>query len=161
MKLVARNPACVVLLLCSSLCGCATNLENLISTPKVELLDVEIMGLGFKSQTFMLSFDVSNPNSLPLPISSVKYGIKLDGQRFASGQTPSKFSVPANGNSQFAISVELDLLQTAPRILSIVRQGDRENIDYELQGELAVDIPFTPPVSYHSNGTIRIGSGGY
>lgn len=161
MKLAARNLVCVVLLLCSGLSGCATSLENLVSSPKVALSDVEIMGLGFKSQTFLLSFDVSNPNSFSLPVSGVSYGIKLDGQRFASGQTPSKFSVPANGETQFAISVELDLMQTAPRILSIVRQGDREKIDYELQGELAIDIPFTPPVSYHSTGTIRVGSGAF
>ncbi len=138
--------------------GCATSLENIVRTPRVELTNIEVMGLGFKSQTFLLSFEVSNPNAFALPIKNVSYGVRLDGQRFASGTTPTGFSVPAQGNAPFAISVELDLLQTAPRLLSTVRQGDRAYIGYELEGELAVDIPLTPPITYEGSGNIRIGN---
>ena len=149
----------VILLLASA--GCATQLENVVSSPKVQLTNVEVMGLGFKSQTFLLSFDVQNPNAFALPVKNVSYGVRLDGQRFASGTTPSSFSVPAQGVAQFAISVELDLLQTAPRLLSIVRQGDRSHIDYELEGELAVDILLTPPIDYRTRGSIRIDGGAF
>ncbi len=156
MTPVLRRLLIVILLIGSG--GCATTLDNVVSSPKVELTNVEVMGLGFKSQTFLLSFDVRNPNPFPLPVRHVSYGVRLDGQRFASGTTPTGFSVPAQGDAQFAISVELDLLQTAPRLLSIVRQGDRTHIGYELEGELAVDIPLTPPISYDTTGSIRISS---
>ena len=138
------------------LTGCATTLESLVKSPRVELRDVSVLGLGFNNQTFLLSFDISNPNPFPLPVSSVSYGIKLDGQRFASGETPSEFSVPASGNGQFAISVDLNLLQSAPQLLSIVRQGVRKNVAYELNGRLAVDIPLAPAVSYRNTGSIRL-----
>lgn len=136
--------------------GCASLPENLIAKPEVELRDVEVVGLGFKGQTFLLSFDISNPNPFRLPVSHVSYGLKLDGLRFASGETPSNISVPASGRSEFAISVELDLLTTAPRLLSIVRDGVHGEIPYELEGELGVDIPLTPPVSFGTVGSIRI-----
>ncbi len=138
------------------LTGCATTLENLVESPGVELSDVQVVGLGFNSQTFLLSFDVSNPNSFSLPVSSVSYGIKLDGQRFASGETPSAFSVPANGDTQFAISVDLNLLQTAPQLLSVIRQSVRRDVRYELEGKLAVDIPLAPPLSYRNTGSVRL-----
>ena len=86
------------------------------------------------------------------------YGVKLDGQHFASGETASEFTVPADGDAQFAISVDLDLLQTAPQLLFIVRQGIRQDISYELEGYLALDIPLTSPVKYRSRGTIRLRS---
>ncbi len=159
MKPALQRLLIVILLVGSG--GCATNLENVVSSPKVELISVEVMGLGFKSQTFLLSFDVRNPNSFALPVRNVSYGVRLDGQRFASGTTPSSFSVPAQGNAQFAISVELDLLQTAPRLLPIVRQGDRSHIPYELTGELAVDIPFAPAIAYKTTGSIRIGGSAF
>lgn len=159
MTTALRRTLIVILLIGSG--GCATSLENVVSSPKVELTSVEVMGLGFKNQTFLLSFNVRNPNAFALPVKNVSYGVRLDGQRFASGTTPSSFSVPAQGDAQFAISVELDLLQTAPRLLSIVRQGDRSHIGYELEGELAVDIPFTPPIAYKTNGSIRIGGSAY
>ena len=87
--------------------------------------------------------------------------MKLDGQRFATGRTPCKIHVPAGETTQFAISVELDLLNTAPRLLSIIREGVRSDIPYELEGELGIDLPLTPPVTYRSTGTIRLNSGGF
>jgi len=155
-RLASRHLAMAGVML--ALSACASLPENLISKPKVELSDVQIVGLGFKNQTFLLSFDIHNPNPFPLPVSHVSYGVRLDGHRFASGQTPSEFLVPASGDEQFAISVELDLLTTAPQLLSIVRDGARTEVPYDLEGQLGIDIPLTPPVAYRTSGAIRLNS---
>lgn len=139
-----------------ALAGCASLSENLISTPDVQLRDVKVVGLGFNNQTFLLSFDIHNPNPFPLPVNHVSYGLRLDGQRFANGKTTSDISVPASGDARFAISVELDLLTTAPQLLSIVRDGTRGEVPYQLDGQLGIDIPLTPPVAYRTQGTIRL-----
>jgi LEA14-like dessication related protein len=150
-----------MLLLASCLSACATIPEGLVDSPNVKLRNVQVVGLGFSSQTFLLSFDIANPNPFPLPIRNVGYGVRLDGQRFASGETASNFTVPANGKSSFAISVDLDLLQTAPQLLSIVRGGTGRDVHYELEGRFAVDIPFMPEVSYHDTGRIRLNANGF
>jgi LEA14-like dessication related protein len=95
-----------------------------------------------------------------LPVEHISFGVRLDGQRFASGETASEVSVPADGDTSFAISVELDLLSTAPQLLSIVRENRRREIPYALEGRLGVGIPMTPPVSYRTDGLIRLGSDG-
>ena len=151
----------LVLLLALVSGGCASSLENMLQPPEVQLTAVEVVGLGFNNQTFLLSFDVSNPNAFALPINAVSYGVKLNGQRFASGETASEFSVPAGGDARFAISVELDLLQTAPQLLSIVRDGVRNDIPYQLDGKLTLGLPLAPPVSFRNGGTIRLRSGSY
>lgn len=140
------------------LAGCASLPENIVSQPEVKLRDVQVMGLGFKNQTFLLSFDIHNPNPFTLPINHLSYGLRLDGERFASGETPSDISVPASGDAQFALTVELDLLSTAPQLLSIVRDSTRGDVPYQLEGRLGVDIPFTPPIPYRTLGTIRLSS---
>ena len=145
-------------LLAFCLSACATVPESLVASPSVSLSNVQVVGLGFKSQTFLLSFDVANPNPFPLPVRNVGYGVRLDGQRFASGETPSEFTVPANGDTSFAISVDLDLLQTAPQLLSIVRDGTRGSIGYELEGQFALDIPLIPAIKYRDSGSIRLNS---
>ena len=150
-----------IALLVFLLSACASIPESLISSPRVKLSDVQVVGLGFKSQTFLLSFEVANPNPFPLPVRNVAYGVRLDGQRFASGETASEFTIPAEGNATFAISVNLNLLQTAPQMLSIVRDGARRDIRYELVGQLGVDIPLTPPLKYNTSGTIRLNSASY
>ena len=140
------------------LAACASIPDNIIGKPEMRLRGVQVVELGFKNQTFLLSFDVSNPNPFPLPMTQVSYGVRLDGHRFASGKTLCDISVPAGGDAEFAISVELDLLTTAPQLLSVVRDGVRGDIPYELEGELGVNIPFTPPVPFRTDGTIRLGS---
>lgn len=143
------------------LAACETLPDNLVEKPDVALRDVRVVGLGFNAQTFLLSFDISNPNAFALPVNHVSYGIKLDGQRFATGKTPSEIRVPAGGTTQFAISVELDLLKTAPALLSIVREGVRKEVPYELEGQLGIDLPLTPPITYRTQGAIRLDSGGF
>jgi LEA14-like dessication related protein len=150
-----------ILLLALVLSACATLPENLVKSPSVTLSNVEIVGFGFNGQTFLLSFDVENPNPFALPVRSIDYGLKLDGQRFASGETASDFTIPASGNTSFAISVDLNLLQSAPQLLSIVRDAARRELAYELDGHLGVDIPLTPPIKYHNSGTIRLNSGSH
>lgn len=158
MKTMRTGLPAIVSLLALTLSGCANTLQNMVKSPSVTLNAVEIVGLALTGQTFMLTFDVSNPNSFSLPISSVNYGVKLDGQQFASGSTASKFSVPANGDAQFAISVDLNLLQTAPMLLALVRRSANEDVPYELDGELAVDLPLVPTLPYRGSGSIRLAS---
>ena len=79
------------------LAACAS-LENIVSAPNVSLRNVEVASLDFGEQKFLLSFDVYNPNPFPLPIKTVSYAVRLDGQRFASGEAASAFTVPAGSD---------------------------------------------------------------
>ncbi|NNC77282.1 MAG: hypothetical protein HKN77_04915 [Woeseiaceae bacterium] len=142
------------------LASCAS-LENLVSAPQVSLKNVQVESLDLASQSFLLSFDVSNPNPFPLPIKAIQYAIELDGHMFASGDAASAFTVPASGDGEFAISVDLNLLRTAPELLFIVREGVRRDIPYALQGELGIDLPYAKPVAFSTGGEIRLRSPGF
>ncbi len=137
------------------LASCAT-LEDIVSAPDVELTEVHVETLDLNQQTFLLEFDVVNPNPFPLPVSTVAYGVRLDGHRFASGETTSSFIVPAGSEGAFMISVDLNLLQTAPELLFIVREAVQRDIPYVLEGRLGVDIPAVKPVRFETEGMIRL-----
>jgi LEA14-like dessication related protein len=143
------------LLLATTLLSACASTGDLVSAPDVSLRNVQLTDVELSRQTFLLSFDVSNPNPFPLPISTVSYGVELDSQRFASGQTRGGFTVPASGDGEFAISVELNLLKTAPQLLYIVRDGEKRDIAYELKGQLGVDIPLVKPMDFESSGAVR------
>ena len=61
----------------------------------------------------------------------------------------------ASGQTKFAISVELDLVKTAPPLLYIVKDSFEREIPYELQGEFDLDIPATTPLRFSSSGAVR------
>ena len=135
--------------------GCAST-GITVEKPGVSLSNVEVAEIDLDSQTFVLDFDVINPNPFPLPIRSISYGVELDGFRFASGQTTGAFTVPANGDSHFEITVDVDLMRTAPQLMFIVRDGIYREIPYSLEGRFAIDVPFTNPVSFRNEGSIRL-----
>tara|TARA_R110002096_G_scaffold154_3_gene721 strand:+ start:4844 stop:5290 length:447 start_codon:yes stop_codon:yes gene_type:complete len=143
------------------LSSCASLPEGLLAAPDISLRNVNVMGLGIDGQTFLLTFDASNPNAIALPVKYIAYGLELDGKHFASGKTASEFTIPANGTASFAISVDLNLLRTAPELLFVVRDGTRRDIPYAVKGELGVDIPMTPVLRYRNSGGIRLGTGSY
>lgn len=146
----------ITLLLAAGMLSACSTLESLVEPPGVTLRNVEVQSLDLTQQSFLLSFDVTNPNPFPLPIRSISYAIDLDGQRFASGDTASEFTVAAGSDSEFAISVDLNLLQTAPQLLFIVRDGVRRDIPYALEGRLGIDLPYAKPVAFRTDGLIRL-----
>jgi len=58
--------------------------------------------------------------------------------------------VPAHGDDQFVLSVNVSFLDSASQLTSLLRGGVPDHVEYELQGSLAIDIPFVKPVAFSS-----------
>ena len=137
--------------------GCATTGTS-IDAPSVDLKSVELSKASFKSQTFLLGFDVNNPNPFPLPVKTIRYSVRLGNHKFAGGETQCDFVVPADGGDEIAISVDLDMLRSASELTAVIRDGLTDHVEYELQGSLGVDLPLVKPVPFSSTGVIRLRS---
>lgn len=137
------------------LSGCAGP-GTLISTPAVDLTSVKMEKIRFTGQTFLLGFEVDNPNAFPLPIKAVKYSVSFDDERFAGGEARAAFTIPARGSDEFQLSVELDIMNAANQISSLLQGGMREHVNYRVEGSLTVDIPFAKPLPFASSGTIQV-----
>ena len=138
------------------LSGCAGS-ETLVSSPTVSLSSVELERADFRQQTFLLAFDVSNPNPFPLPVKSMSYRVLFDDEKFAGGEAAGSFTVPARSDDEFMISVDLDILNSASQFASLMQNGVPDQVNYALEGSLTVDIPFTRPIPFSSSGVIRVG----
>ena len=47
-------------------------------------------------------------------------------------------------------------MRTAPQLMFIVRDGIYRDIPYALEGQFAIDVPLTNPVSFRNEGSIRL-----
>ncbi len=137
------------------LSACAS-LENLVYPPQVSLRSVNVENINFRVQTFVLSFDVTNSNPFPLPISTISYDVKLGGHRFFSGVAASEIMIPASSDGAFAISVDLNILRTAPELMFVLRKGTRHDIPYAVEGKLGIDVPYTKHFKFEDSGLIRL-----
>jgi LEA14-like dessication related protein len=143
-----------IALVCT-LSACAGT-ASLVDSPSIRLTNIQSGHMGFDRQNFVLEFAIHNPNAFPLPVRSLRYDLQIAEQRFASGETQGEFTVPAGGDSAFAISVDLDMLQQASRLASMLRVGSRGDLPYKLQGDISVNIPMTRPLPFSSSGSISL-----
>lgn len=137
------------------LAGCAGT-GALVSAPTVDLTSVEIEKISFTGQTVLLGFVVDNPNAFPLPVRSVNYRVMFDDERFAGGEARAAFTIPAYGSDAFQLSVQLDILNTAGQISSLLQGGLPDRVNYRVEGDLSVDIPLAKPLPFSSTGTIQV-----
>lgn len=139
-----------------ALSACAGT-ETLVSSPTVSLSSVELERADFRQQTFLLGFDVRNPNPFPLPVRSMTYRVLFDDEKFAGGEADGSFTVPARSGDEFMISVDLDIINSASHLASLMQNGVPDRVNYALEGSLTVDIPFTRPIPFSSSGVIHVG----
>lgn len=155
MKYRSRYRATFAISIAAFVASCAAT-DTFVSSPTVNLTSVELASASLTHQTFHLGFDVDNPNPFPLPVTAVEYYVLFDDEKFAGGETSGSFIVPARGQDAFMISVDLDALGSATRFVSLFRRGVHDQVNYELRGNLSVDIPFSRPIPFSSTGVIRV-----
>ncbi len=151
------RPAAGVLVVaaCLTAGGCATSRFD-AEPPTVRLDSVRLLEADWSGQSFVLVFAAENPNGFPLPVRSVDYAVQLAGQRFASGSATEGFTLPARGAGQFSIEVHTDLLGSASTLSALIFREGRREIDYELAGELGLDIPFARPLRFRETGRVDL-----
>lgn len=146
--------ATLVLVLATVTGACATFTES-FETPELSLVSISLRQASMLQQDYRVMAKVMNPNGVRLPIRAVRYTIALAGREFASGATPERFSVPANGETEFAIDVSTDLLSSLSWLAGFFDTSPDE-LEYDVTGEVEVDLPFVSPFPFTSNGSIPL-----
>ena len=150
----AGSLSAIVLIVSTLFSGCAT-LAQSIETPDVTIVGLRLVEAGFSKQSYELKLNVRNPNPVPLPVRGLAYRIQLAGEDFAAGETLSAFTVPSNGESDFAISITTDILRSLSGLRRMIEEGDRA-VAYQIGGELQVDLPFVKALPFSKAGEIDL-----
>ncbi len=137
------------------LAGCST-FGQPFESPEVRLASVRLGQADLTTQRFEISFAVSNPNAIALPIKRVDYGITLGGMSLARGSTTESFRVPANGDGSFSVSVETSLITALQELGTRVLRGGETELDYSVDGSVALDLPLVNPLPFSSAGKVSL-----
>jgi LEA14-like dessication related protein len=135
--------------------GCATTGYR-PEPPVIRLDGVRLLEAGWSSQRFRLDFEAMNPNAIALPVRSIDYTVRLAGQRFATGSASESFTLPANGEGRFSIEVQTNLMESASMLSTLIFREGRREIDYELGGELGINLPFVKPLQFRESGRVSL-----
>lgn len=120
-------------------------------TPILSVVGIELVGGNLLQQNFLVKFNVQNPNDRALPVTGLHAELNVLGERVASGVVDRAFVVPAQGSSQFDMTISANLAMT---LLKLSQRADNrtDDIDYEIAGAAGIDLPFLHEVPFHQRG---------
>jgi LEA14-like dessication related protein len=125
--------------------------------PILTVAGIELVGGNLLQQNFLVKFNVQNPNDRALPVTGLHAELNVLGERVASGIVDRAFVVPAQGSSQFDMTISANL---ALVLFKLKASADKrsDDIDYELTGAASIDLPFLHEVPFHQNGVFSLKS---
>jgi LEA14-like dessication related protein len=138
------------LLLMMSLCiaACAPRFER----PNLTVIGIEMQGGNFFQQSFLVKFQVQNPNDRALPVSGLHAELNVGGDRIASGVSNKAFVVPPMGESEFDMTITANM---AVALLQLANQHS-DSINYEVTGSANLDLPFMHDLPFHQTGAFAL-----
>ena len=144
---------CVLALMIAMLSGCAA-LAPRLEGPELKVVGAAMTSGDIFSQTFLVRLHVRNPNDRELPVRGIEYELFLEGDSFAEGTTPRAFVVPANGETEFDVTVRTNFASSIARLLT--RLQGKSQVRYEIQGRVLTDIAMLKKIPFHETGVVDL-----
>jgi LEA14-like dessication related protein len=134
------------------LTGCSV-LRPDLQVPRLSLVSVAMTSADIFNQQFVVKVNVENPNDRELPITGIDYKLFLEGDSFAEGVSKKPFTVPAQGDIDFDLTVRTNFVSGAGRLLS--RLNGREQVNYVVEGKVLTDISMLKKIPFQETGTVN------
>jgi LEA14-like dessication related protein len=125
-----------------------------LQEPKLQVVGVELLRGDLLRQELRVRMRVQNPNDRQLPVRSITYEVQLGGEPFAHGESERDFLVPANGETEFDVSVTAN---AAAAVLKLVGSGRKlDAIEYRIAGKVALSSGMFRNIPFDQKGTLNL-----
>jgi LEA14-like dessication related protein len=123
--------------------------------PNVTVVNVELRSGNLLQQNFAVKLNVQNPNERALPVKALHVELRVDGEQIASGVSDRAFEVPANGETDFDMSIKANMAVALLKLANRMNQH-AESMDYDLTGGATIDLPFLHELPFHQTGSFSL-----
>jgi len=151
------NGSKALLGLCICLLGlqACSSLPRQLAPPRAEVVELRILQAGFDGQRFAVRLDLFNPNPVPIPVRFIEFDVRLSGEGLLDGRSVAPFTLPAGGTEVVEVEIFSNLVSSATRLLAVV-QGPSNTLEYEVQGQLTLDVPLREPLGFYHRGQVPL-----
>jgi LEA14-like dessication related protein len=125
-----------------------------LQEPKLQVVGVELLRGDLLRQELRVRMRVQNPNDRQLPVRSITYEVQLGGEPFAHGESDRDFLVPANGETEFDVSVTANAAAAVLKFLGSGRKLDA--VEYRIAGKVALSSGLFRNIPFDQKGTLNL-----
>jgi LEA14-like dessication related protein len=154
MKTLAPLPVAAFALLLSSCAALAPKLE----TPRLSIVNVELVKSDLFEQRLRARIKVENPNDRELAVKGITYTIEVGGEEFGRGISGSSFVVPRLGEAEFDMNVTANMAGTLMRLATRARESGRtpDTVDYRIVGKVSLATGMLRSIPFEERGSFKL-----
>ena len=114
----------------------------LLNSPNIRVSSLNVQNISFTKADLLLNMEFDNPNAFGIEINGFDYGLEINGDRWAEGESLANTAIGSKQTRQLSIPISLNISEiglSAYRLLT----GSGE-LNYSLQGNF--DLGTTHPL---------------
>jgi len=125
----------MVLLLAMS-AACSTLLFD-IKQPEITVSSFRALPSHGSALNFEIMLHIKNPNPVTLSLEEISYAASIEGHRIISGTADALGSVEANGEGEYPILAQANLVASAALLVDLLR-NPKELVNYEFSATIDI-----------------------
>jgi LEA14-like dessication related protein len=139
------------------LSGCAA-LAPKLETPRLSIVNVELVKSDLFEQRLRARIKVENPNDRELAVKGITYTIEVGGEEFGRGISGSSFTVPRLGEAEFDMNVTANMAGTLMRLATRARESGRapDTVGYRIVGKVSLATGMLRSIPFEERGTFKL-----
>lgn len=137
-----------------TLAGCSTVPRGLAPI-RPQLLSLDMVQASFEGQRFDVELLLTNPNSADIPVRRLEFDVRLAGEGLLRGDSAVPFTLPAQGRETVELEIFSEIVSSVSRLMSLA-QGPQNELNYELQGQITLDVGLRDPVPIAFRGQVPL-----
>jgi LEA14-like dessication related protein len=134
--------------------GCVS--PQSIQPPTIALQDVKILNSKGFNQNFQIVLLVSNPNDFDIPLTGLKFDMKMNGLDFAEGLSNKRVDIPRLGRAEVPVDVSVKVLALMYQLKAVHRA---KGLDYQVAGTVFLDHILLPKFDFDRKGRVNLDIG--
>ncbi|MCU0758777.1 MAG: LEA type 2 family protein [Steroidobacteraceae bacterium] len=129
-----------------------------LETPKLSIVNVELVKGDLFEQRLRARIKVENPNDRELAVKGITYTIEVGGEEFGRGISGSSFTVPRLGEAEFDMNVTANMAGTLMRLATRAREAGSapDAIDYRIVGKVSLATGMLRSIPFEERGRFKL-----
>lgn len=137
-----------------ALATACSSMGSKLETPRLNVTSLAMTSGDIFSQNFLVRLNVENPNAEELPIKGIEYKLFLQGDSFAEGTNSKPFTVPANGETDFDMTVRTNFTSSIGRLLT--RLNGKTRVEYVFEGKVMLQSGMVRSIPFQESGSVDL-----